>query len=59
MRPLELDIRLEGGCAAEDGRSASSLVRLLPPLLGPAPRFAEAMLERNGELRGVRRMNWR
>jgi hypothetical protein len=53
------NIRLDGGCAAEDGKSASSLVRLLPPLLGPAPLFAEDMLDRSGELDVVRILNWR
>jgi hypothetical protein len=47
--------RLDGGCAAEDGRS-SSLARLVLRLLGPAPRFAEDMLDRNGELDVVRRL---
>jgi hypothetical protein len=41
-------LRLDGGWAAEEGRSSSSLARLLPLLLGAAPRFAEDMLERNG-----------
>jgi hypothetical protein len=42
--------RLDGGCAAEEGTSSSSLARLLLLLLGPAPRFADDMLERSGEL---------
>lgn len=52
------NVRLEGGWAADDGRSASSLVRLLPPLLGPGPRLADDMLDRSGELRRVRVSNW-
>jgi len=43
-------LRLDGGCAADDGMSSSSLARLVRLLLGPAPRFAEDMLERSGEL---------
>jgi len=43
-------IGLDGGCAADDGMSSSSLARLVRLLLGPAPRFAEDMLERSGEL---------
>jgi hypothetical protein len=42
--------RLDGGCAAEEGRSSSSLARLLPLLLGPTPRFADDILERSGGL---------
>jgi hypothetical protein len=47
---FSLHLRLDGGCAAEERTSSSSLARLLPLLLGPAPRFAEDMLERSGEL---------
>lgn len=54
-----VDSRLDGGCAAEDGRSSSSLARLLRLLLGPAPRFAEDMLGRSGELSVVRKWNRR
>jgi hypothetical protein len=46
--PITSNIRLDGGCAADDGRSASSRLRLLPPLFGPAPLLAEDMLERSG-----------
>ena len=42
-------LRLDGGSAPED-ESPSSRARLLLILLGPAPRFAEDMLERKGEL---------
>ena len=40
--------RLDGGCAAEEGRSSSSRARLLFLLLGPSPRFADDILERSG-----------
>lgn len=42
--------RLDGGNGGDDIISSSSLLRLLPLLLGPAPLFAEAILERSGEL---------
>lgn len=42
--------RLDGGCAAEEERSPSSLARLLRLLVGAGPRFAEDMLGRRGEL---------
>lgn len=48
---LRLYLRLDGGSAPED-ESPSSRVRLLLLRLGPAPRFAEDMLERKGELGG-------
>jgi hypothetical protein len=41
-------LRLDGGCTAEEGRSSSSLARLLLLLAGPGPRFADDMLERSG-----------
>jgi hypothetical protein len=43
------NLRLDGGCAADDGRSSSaSLDRLLRLPLGPGPRFAEAIFDRRG-----------
>jgi hypothetical protein len=46
--------RLDGGATpGESISSSSSLVRLLPLLLGPAPRFAEAIFARSGELKTV------
>jgi hypothetical protein len=47
---FSLHLRLDGGCAAEEGTSSSSLARLFPLLLGPAPLFADDILERSGEL---------
>ena len=51
---LTPNLRLDGGCAADDGRSSSSLERLLLLALGAGPRFADDMLDRSGELRVVR-----
>ena len=52
-QPYELEdanLRVDGGCAGED---PSSLARLLLRE-GPAPRFADDMLGRSGELKRVR-----
>jgi hypothetical protein len=46
--------RLEGGCAADEGRSPSSLERLLLLALEAVPLFADDMFDRSGELEIVR-----
>jgi hypothetical protein len=50
-------LRLEGGCVAGDDMS-SSRARLLWRLAAPAPRFADDMLERSGELEACLLVVW-